>query len=275
MTRTPAIRVFMKPSSLMPCEIARLSPVPAAACDAVGGLCNSNRCRPPALGPDDSGSTKILGRCISCPLLQRRCVPCTAVEHLVLAFTVGLGAGITPGPLQTLVVTTALQRGFPGGWRVAIGPLLTDAPIVALSLAVVSRLAEPQLRVLAMTGGGVVILFGLHEMWAARRPLVEVEAAGSRDLWRGAIVNLTNPHPWLFWFGVGSPALVAAWRDSVAFGLGFLFIFYGLLVGSKVALAAFVAAGQKRLNPQARQRLLFAGGGLLVVAGVILVLSRI
>ena len=193
----------------------------------------------------------------------------------MLAATVGLGAGITPGPLQALVVTTALQRGFAGGWRVAIGPLLTDAPIVALSLAFVSRLSESQLRSLAIAGGGVVILFGLREMWVARRPLAEVEAAGTRDLWRGAIVNLTNPHPWLFWVGVGSPALVAAWRDSVAFGLGFLLVFYGLLVGSKVVLAAVVAVGQRRLEPRSRQRLLFAGGALLVVAGVVLVVSRI
>jgi threonine/homoserine/homoserine lactone efflux protein len=197
------------------------------------------------------------------------------VEHLLLAFTVGLGAGITPGPLQTLVVTTALQRGYAGGWRVAIGPLLTDAPIVALSIAVVSQLSESQLRGLAIVGGVVVILFGLREMWSARRPLPETEVAGSRDLWRGAIVNLTNPHPWVFWAGIGGPALVAAWRDSVAFGLGFLLIFYGLLIGSKLVLAAVVAVGKRRLEPSSRQRLLFIGGALLVVAGVILVLSRI
>ena len=139
----------------------------------------------------------------------------------------------------------------------------------------VSQLSESQLRGLAIVGGVVVILFGLREMWSARRPLPETEVAGSRDLWRGAIVNLTNPHPWVFWAGIGGPALVAAWRDSVAFGLGFLLIFYGLLIGSKLVLAAVVAVGKRRLAPSSRQRLLFIGGALLVVAGVILVLSRI
>jgi threonine/homoserine/homoserine lactone efflux protein len=197
------------------------------------------------------------------------------VEHLALGFTVGLAAGITPGPLQTLVVTTALQRGFAGGWRVAIGPLLTDTPIVALSLAVLSRLSETWLRGVAIVGGVVVIGFGLREMWAARRPLPEATVAGGRDLWRGAVVNLTNPHPWVFWVGIGGPALVAAWRESAAVAVGFLFIFYGLLIGSKLALAAVVALGGRRLDDRWRQRLLFVGGALLVAAGILLLFGRI
>jgi len=41
----------------------------------------------------------------------------------------GLAAGASPGPLLTLVVSSTLARGFGAGLRVALAPVLTDAPI--------------------------------------------------------------------------------------------------------------------------------------------------
>ena len=77
---------------------------------------------------------------------------------------------------------------------------------------------------------------------------------------KGAIVNLLNPHPWIFWIGVGAPTLVTAWRDSPPRAIAFLAGFYTLIVGTKIVIAGIVAAGGKRLSPEAKFWLLLVGG---------------
>ena len=56
------------------------------------------------------------------------------MTELLAGLAIGFGAGIAPGPLSALVVTTSLERGFGPGARVAIAPLLTDTPIVLFAV---------------------------------------------------------------------------------------------------------------------------------------------
>jgi threonine/homoserine/homoserine lactone efflux protein len=195
------------------------------------------------------------------------------MTELVAGLALGLGAGIVPGPLLTLVLTSTLQRGFGAGLRVAVAPLLTDAPIIALSVAVVSSISDGMLRGLGIAGGMVVIVMGGRTIWEAGQlhgPDDATGAAGSRDLWRGILVNALSPHPWIFWLGAGGPLLVTAWRDSAARGVLFLVGFYVLLVGSKIAIAWAVARGRRRLSDRWRRRLLVAGGVFLTLGGAVL-----
>jgi threonine/homoserine/homoserine lactone efflux protein len=192
------------------------------------------------------------------------------MTELLAGLSLGLGAGLAPGPLLTLVVTSTLERGFGAGVRVALAPLLTDAPIIALTVAVVSSVSDSWLRGLAVAGGAVVALMGVRTI-LQRGDEPGPETAGSGDLWRGVLVNAISPHPWLFWIGVGAPLLVSAWRDAPGLGVSFLLGFYVLLIGSKVAMAAVVARGRQRLTAQWRVRLVVVGGVLLVVAGGVLV----
>ena len=46
----------------------------------------------------------------------------------------GLSAGFSPGPLLTLVLTETLHHGVKAGIRVALAPMITDAPIIVLTL---------------------------------------------------------------------------------------------------------------------------------------------
>jgi len=194
------------------------------------------------------------------------------VTEFLLGLGLGLGAGISPGPLQALVVTTTLRRGFTAGVRVAIAPLITDTPIVALSVAAVSSVPESWVRVIAIAGGLALVLMGSWEIARARQNATqESEVAGSgQDIVKGAIVNLLNPHPWVYWIGVGAPILVTAWRNTPGRAVAYLLGFYITIIGAKVVIAAIVAAGRHRLSPEWRYRLLLVGGCLLVAFGVLL-----
>ena len=85
------------------------------------------------------------------------------------------------------------------------------------------------------------------------------------------LINWINPHPWLFWVGVGGPILVQAWRDAEWRAGAFLIGFYLLIIGTKVAVAAIVALGRNRLTQRWYRLVLGGSGGLLAGAGVALI----
>jgi len=70
---------------------------------------------------------------------------------------------------------------------------------------------------------------------------LNVEAVAPQSILRGMVVNALSPHPYLFWLTLLGPQLLAATRDGVWAVLAFLGIFYGLLVGLKLALAVIVS----------------------------------
>jgi threonine/homoserine/homoserine lactone efflux protein len=194
--------------------------------------------------------------------------------ELLAGLSIGLAAGVAPGPLQTLVITSTLRRGFGAGWRVAMAPLVTDIPIVALAVLAVGALPDGFVRGLGLVGGLVVVGFGLWELRSAREPLEPIEATAAGDvgdLWRGAAVNALSPHPWVFWVAAGAPLFVRAWDVASWRALAFVGGFWVTLIAAKVALAGVVAAGRHRLSDVWRRRLIVAGGVLLVVGGLVLV----
>jgi len=193
------------------------------------------------------------------------------MTELAAGLSIGLGAGLTPGPLLTLVFTSSIEKGFGAGLRVALAPLITDLPIVILGVVVAGTVPGPAVKGLGLAGGVLVVALGLHTIWKARvEPDTPTSAPGAQDLWRGALVNALSPHPWIFWMAAGGPLLVGAWRRNPVFGAAFLVGFYVMLVGSKVVIAWIAARGGDRLTSRRRRGLLVLGGGALVAGGAVL-----
>jgi threonine/homoserine/homoserine lactone efflux protein len=91
-------------------------------------------------------------------------------------------------------------------------------------------------------------------------------AAATGSLRRGAITNLLNPHPWVFWITVGVPIL----GDGTATeAMVFLIAFYLMLVGSKLVVAALLSAGRERLLRGAGYRLALRASGVLLLAAAV------
>ena len=111
-----------------------------------------------------------------------------------------------------MVFTASIQRGFSAGWRVAVAPLITDAPIIALALLAVGALPDGALQVMGISGGVAVMAFGVREAIGARRWAPADDSSDSADLWRGVVANVLSPNAWLFWFIVGAPIIVEAWK---------------------------------------------------------------
>ena len=203
------------------------------------------------------------------------------MDALIAGLILGFGSGIAPGPLFALVVSTTLQRGLRAGVLVAAAPLVTDLLIIVLSLTVLTALPATAVAILGLIGALVLLGFGAESLLAARTARlsaglsVEPEPAGFSPLRRGALVNLLNPSPWLFWVTVGGPLLVSAWRQAPQEAVLWLVGFYGMLVGSKMGLAVGLAAGRSRLTDRWYRRLLVLAGLLLIVLAGLLAAEAI
>jgi threonine/homoserine/homoserine lactone efflux protein len=206
----------------------------------------------------------------------------TAVDQLLLGIALGFGAGIAPGPLLGLLISSSLRGGWRAGVKIAVVPLFSDAPMVALCLSVLSTLPSRTIAIIAELGGVLLVYLAFRTVRDARTASLEPapEPVGrfkrSRrggTLARGMLINYINPHPWLFWIGVGGPILVSAWRADAWRAGVFLIGFYLLLVGTKVALAGLMALGRGRLTRRWYRVVLGGSGGLLGAAGVALFLD--
>jgi threonine/homoserine/homoserine lactone efflux protein len=197
------------------------------------------------------------------------------LEALGIGVALGLAAGLAPGPMVALVLSASLQGGFAAGARVALAPLLSDLPVVPLCVLVLDGLPTRAVAAIAIGGGAFVGVLGVRAL-RAPVPVAAARPVGARDVGRAVLVNLANPHPWIFWIGVGGPVLLRAAGVSTGAAVAFVAGFYGLLVGTKLVLAAATAIGRRRLLagrglPLAMRLaavLLIAAGVVLIVEGV-------
>jgi threonine/homoserine/homoserine lactone efflux protein len=189
------------------------------------------------------------------------------LTYFALGLSMGLSAGVSPGPLLALLVAASLRSGLSGGLRVALAPLVTDVPIITLAVLVAGYLTPDALRWVGTVGAAVVVWLGIETLRAARHaqlPRATGERADpQRELWRGVVVNLLNPHPYLFWATIGAPSLVKGWRESPWHAAAFVVAFYALLLGSKAAMAWLVSRQAGALSLIWYRRVLLVCGLLL------------
>ncbi len=191
--------------------------------------------------------------------------------YLGLGLSMGLSAGVSPGPLLALVITASLRSGLAGGLGVALAPLVTDLPIIGLSVLLVGTLPPEALSWVGTVGGLVVLWIGIETIRAAQTAPAPgspgVQKAPRQELWRGILVNALNPHPYIFWATIGGPALVSGWRISPWHAFAFMVSFYALLIGSKIAIAWLVSGKAGALSNTWYRRVLMGSGGLTLLVG--------
>lgn len=161
----------------------------------------------------------------------------------------GLTAGISPGPLLTLVVAQTIRHNRNEGIKVAVSPLITDLPIISAAFLLYTRLTEfdTLLAAISFAGGLFVAWLGVGTLRTKGfDPDLSVDSPGSMK--KGIIANFLSPHAYLFWATVGTPILFRANERSLLAAILFLLSFYTLLVGSKITVAFLVAGTKTILN---------------------------
>ena len=163
----------------------------------------------------------------------------------------GLSAGLSPGPLLTLVISETLKHDVKEGIKVSIAPVLTDFPIVIFTILVLSRLSNmlALLGVVSLLGSAFLVYLG-YEGISFKGVDIEVSQTKPQSIRKGVIANFLNPAPYLFWFTIGAPLVLKASHIGIFPASAFILGFYVFLVGSKVLVA--VVAGKSRFFLKSR-----------------------
>ncbi|HOU40659.1 MAG TPA: LysE family transporter [Promineifilum sp.] len=182
------------------------------------------------------------------------------LPYLLRGLILGGTAAAQPGPFQAFLLSLVARDGWRRALPAVLAPLVSDPPIVALVLVVLTRLPERWLAVLQVAGG--VFLFYLG--WGAWRAFrtwtagdtASAPARGSNlaAILKAAVMNALSPGPYLFWATISGPILVAGWRERPVLGLAFLLGFYAALIGGMV-LFVLVVGLTGRIGPRLNRAL--------------------
>jgi threonine/homoserine/homoserine lactone efflux protein len=168
--------------------------------------------------------------------------------YLFTGITLGLSAGFSPGPLMALVLSETIQHGKKAGFFVAMAPVLTDLPIILVSIFLITLLTSSDLAF-----GFLSVIGGIYLIWLAMQNFrikgFRVNTSGEgKSLQKGIIVNFLNPAPYIFWISIGAPLILKGWDKNPLDPVFFLAGFYGCLIGSKIIIAILVGIYRTRIR---------------------------
>ena len=170
------------------------------------------------------------------------------LPFLTTGVILGLSAGFSPGPLLALVISETMEHGVRTGVKVALAPILTDLPIIIITVFILSKLSSfhSVLGVISIIGAFFILYMGMQNMRIKGIEL-DINKCSPKSFQKGIIVNALSPYPYLFWFSVGGPTTIKAMDQSLPAAISFVLSFYVLLVGSKIILAFLVGKSRSFL----------------------------
>jgi threonine/homoserine/homoserine lactone efflux protein len=163
------------------------------------------------------------------------------LSFLITGTILGLSAGFAPGPLLALVISETMEHGVRAGIKVALAPILTDLPIIIVTVFILAKLSDFQsvLGIISIIGALFILYLGINNLRTKGIEL-DLDKSAPRSFQKGIIVNALSPHPYLFWFSVGGPITIKAMDSNLLAAISFIGSFYVLLLGTKIVLAILV-----------------------------------
>jgi threonine/homoserine/homoserine lactone efflux protein len=178
--------------------------------------------------------------------------------YVIQGIGYGFAAAVQPGPFQTYVIAQALNRGWRRTWPAAFAPLVSDGPIIALVLWVLSQVPDGLQRFLYVASGLFILYLAANAFTGWRNfDATRVMSAqpDQQSLFKAAMMNVLSPGPYIYWSLVTGPILLKGWREAPANGVGFLAGFYVAMVTSLGGIILLFAAA-RRLGPRVNRALL-------------------
>jgi threonine/homoserine/homoserine lactone efflux protein len=178
--------------------------------------------------------------------------------YIIQGLGYGFAAAVQPGPFQTYLISQTLSKGWKQNLPAALAPLLSDGPIIALCLLVLSQVPAWLQRFLYIAGGLFILYlaFGAYSSWKNfDLNISSTESGTHQSVLQAALINMLNPNPYIYWTLVTGPILLTGWRETPANGVGFLAGFYiSILLSLSAIIIVFGTASQ--LGPKVNRALL-------------------
>lgn len=152
---------------------------------------------------------------------------------------IGISTALSPGPLMALVIGETLGHGFAAGAMIAITPILTDLPMIAISVTFAqTKMPTWALGIISLCGAMLLCRIGWQNLHVPDQLPSGDKTIARKSLLQAITVNLLNPYPYLFWFSIATPMF------SQTDALGMTVLSASLLLGvvsAMMSIAAVVA----------------------------------
>ena len=188
------------------------------------------------------------------------------MNSLLFGIIIGLAAGLSPGPLITLVVSETLKNGKKEGIQVAFSPLISESPIILFVLVILSSVADNFIIIgaISLLGACFLIYLGLSNL-RANVKTSEDDHGKNNALLRGITANLLNPNAYMFWLTIGGPRILESNQVNLSATILFILGFYMMLVGSKTTVAIVVDKSKTLIKSKYYAYIIRALGIVLIV----------
>ncbi len=194
------------------------------------------------------------------------------MTFLISGALLGLAAGISPGPLLTLVISETLKHSRKEGIIIASAPVLTDVPIILLSVFILKKLSAFNFVLGTISILGAFFMAYLaYESFTIKGIELDLQNIKIQSFGKGIITNILSPHPYLFWMTVGAPAILKAFTINATSSLLFILGFYLFLVGSKIIAALIVDKSKSFLQSNTYIHIIRTSGLVLMVFSILFI----
>ena len=167
---------------------------------------------------------------------------------------------------MALLISETLQGHRKNGILVSISPIITDIPILLISLFILDKISEVKhlISVVYFLGALILFYFGYKNLRIKHFQL-DTDLTGS--LKKGVLLNILNPYTYLFWFFIGAPYVREA---GFIGGVLFTVFFFIGITGSMMIIAVFTEKLKKFIESRYYIYLLRFIGVLFIALGVML-----
>lgn len=187
------------------------------------------------------------------------------MEVIVAALTLGVTAGLKPGPLGIYVIHQTLLHGPRSGLLASFAPFVSDGPIILGSFLLVNSFKQFDIFITLITLAGALYIAFIAIRLLFTNPVPQQPAPAPSSFLTAVKINLLNPAPYIFWSTVGGTYLL---QNDLLSASAFAVLFLGTLSTTKFLMALSI----KKLGDRFSDKLI---GHILKLLALLLILFAI
>jgi len=145
------------------------------------------------------------------------------MEIIIAALTLGITAGLKPGPLGIYVIHQTLLHGTRSGLLASFAPFVSDGPIILGSFMLVNSFKQFDMFITLISILGALYIAFIAVRLIIATPFAAQSNTAPSSFLTAVKINLLNPAPYIFWSTVGGTYMLQNdLSDAVVFALLFL-----------------------------------------------------
>lgn len=156
------------------------------------------------------------------------------MEIIIAALTLGITAGLKPGPLGIYVIHQTLLHGARSGLLASFAPFVSDGPIILGSFLLVNSFKRFDIFITLISVLGALYIAFIAIRLIIATPVTQQPVTAPSSFLTAVKINLLNPAPYIFWSTVGGTYLL---QNDLADAVFFAILFLATLSITKFVMA--------------------------------------